>query len=317
MMRREGVTMRYVEFGKGKARVSEIVLGSMRIPQMSAAEVGELLDTCLDEGINIVDTADIYGGGHSEELLGEAFAAKPGLRDDIFLQTKCSIRFGEHGSWFDFSKKYIISAVEASLKRLQTDHVECLLLHRPDVLMEPDEIAEAFDELYNAGKVIEFGVSNQNPLQMKRIAKAWGHKLAANQVQLSVAFAPAFEAMLNVNMENASADMRDGGIFEYCQSKNIAIQAWSVFQHGYFAGTFLGSPEYVELNAVLDRLAKKYDVTPGAVALAWILRYPAKMQAVIGTTKATRIREAARACDFDLTREEWYELYKAAGRQLP
>lgn len=309
--------MRYIEFGKNSALVSEVVLGSMRIPQLSVTEVTELLDTCLDEGINMVDTADIYGGGHCEELLGEAFAANPRLRDEIFLQTKCSIRFAEHGSYFDFSKDYILSAVDASLARLKTDHIECLLLHRPDVLMEPDEIAEAFDELYNAGKVLEFGVSNQNPLQMKRIAKASAYKLAANQVQLSVAFAPAFEAMLNVNMENDASDMRDGGIFEYCERKGMAIQAWSVFQHGYFAGTFLGNPDFVELNAVLDRLAEKYGVTPGAVALAWILRYPAKMQAVIGTTKASRIREAARACDFTLTREEWYELYKAAGRQLP
>ena len=309
--------MRYIEFGKNKALVSEVVLGSMRIPQMSVAEVGELLQTCLDEGINMVDTADIYGGGHSEELIGDAIAANPGMREQIFLQTKCSIRFAEHGSYFDFSKDYIVSAVEASLKRLKTDHVECLLLHRPDVLMDPNEVAEAFEELHESGKVIEFGVSNQNPLQMKRIAKASPFKLAANQVQLSVAFAPAFEAMLNVNMENDAATMRDGGIFEYCERKGMAIQAWSVFQHGYFAGTFLGAPEYEELNAVLNRLADKYGVTPGAVALAWILRYPAKMQTVIGTTKASRIRESARACDFELTKSEWYELYKAAGRQLP
>ena len=159
--------MRYIEFGKNKALVSEVVLGSMRIPQMSVAEVGELLSVCLDEGINMVDTADIYGGGHCEELIGEAFAANPQLRDQIFLQTKCSIRFGENGSYFDFSKDYILSAVDASLARLKTDHVECLLLHRPDVLMEPDEVAEAFEELHKSGKVLEFGVSNQNPIQMK------------------------------------------------------------------------------------------------------------------------------------------------------
>ncbi|MBR1828810.1 MAG: aldo/keto reductase [Atopobiaceae bacterium] len=309
--------MRYIPFGVNEAQVSEVVLGTMRIPQMSAAEVGELLETCLDEGINMVDTADIYGGGHCEELLGEAFVANPGLRDQVFLQTKCSIRFTEGGSYFDFSKDYIIEAVDASLKRLKTDHVESLLLHRPDVLMEPDEIAEAFDELHNAGKVLEFGVSNQNPMQMRRIARASKYPLAANQIQLSVAFAPAFEAMLNVNMENDPAVMRDGGIFEYCERKNMAIQAWSVFQHGYFAGTFLGAPEYEELNVKLDELAEKYGVTPGAVALAWILRYPAKMQAVIGTTKASRIRESARACDFTLERPEWYDLYKAVGRQLP
>ena len=309
--------MRYIPFGVNEAQVSEVVLGTMRIPQMSVVEVTELVETCLDEGINMVDTADIYGGGHCEELLGEAFAANPGLRDQIFLQTKCSIRFTEGGSYFDFSKDYIIEAVNASLKRLKTDHVESLLLHRPDVLMEPDEIAEAFDELHTAGKVLEFGVSNQNPLQMKRIARASKYPLAANQIQLSVAFAPAFEAMLNVNMENEPSVMRDGGIFEYCEHKGMAIQAWSVFQHGYFAGTFLGAPEYEELNAKLDELAEKYGVTAGAVALAWILRYPAKMQAVIGTTKAARVRESARATDFTLTRPEWYDLYKAAGRQLP
>lgn len=309
--------MRYIEFGKNKALVSEVVLGSMRIPQMSVAEVGELLSVSLDEGINMVDTADIYGGGHCEELIGDAMAANPGIRDQIFLQTKCSIHFGKNGSYFDFSKDYILSAVDASLARLKTDHVECLLLHRPDVLMEADEIAEAFEELHKSGKVLEFGVSNQNPMQMKRVARATKYKLAANQVQLSVAFAPAFEAMLNVNMENDPAIMRDGGIFEYCERKDMAIQAWSVFQHGYFAGTFLGAPEYEELNAKLDELAQKYNVTPGAVALAWILRYPAKMQCVIGTTKASRIRESARATDFTLTREEWYEIYKSAGRQLP
>lgn len=310
--------MQYIEFGKNKAKVSKVVLGTMRIPQMSVSEVDLLIETCLDEGINMVDTADIYGGGHCEELLGEVFAAQPSLRDEIYLQTKCSIRFGKPHNWFDFSKEYIISAVEASLKRLKTDHVECLLLHRPDVLMEPEEVAEAFDELRSAGKVLEFGVSNQNPVQMRMINRALpkGDKLVANQVQLSAAFAPTFEAMLNVNMQNDPAVMRDGGIFEYCREHDMAIQAWSVFQHGYFAGTFLGAPEYEELNAVLDKLADKYAVTPGAVALAWILRYPAKMQAVIGTTKANRIHDSARACDFTLTRQEWYEIYQSAGRRL-
>lgn len=311
--------MRHIEFGKNKARVSEVVLGTMRMAQMSASEVTELLETCLDEGINMVDTADIYGGGHCEELLGEAFAANSSLRDKVFLQTKCSIRFGEPCNWFDFSKDYIVQAVEASLSRLRTDRIECLLLHRPDVLMDPDEVAGAFDALRAAGKVLEFGVSNQNPAQMRMINRALpkGDKLVANQVQLSAAFAPAFEAMLNVNMQNDPAIMRDGGLFEYCRMHDMAIQAWSVFQHGYFAGTFLGSPEHPELNAALGRLADKYGVTPGAVALAWILRYPAKVQAVIGTTKASRVRACARACDFELTRPEWYEIYQAAGRQLP
>ena len=309
--------MRYIEIGSNKTKVSEVVLGTMRIPEMSVAQVGDLLKASLDEGINMVDTADIYGGGHSEELLGDAFAADPALRDQIYLQTKCAIHRTEAGTYFDFSKDYIVTCVEQRLRRLKTDHIDCLLLHRPDILMEPAEVASAFDELQAAGKVIDFGVSNQNPMEMRRLSRGIKQPLVANQVQLSVAFAPAFEAMVNVNMENDPATMRDGGIFEYCEENDMAIQAWSVFQYGFFAGTFLGSEKFVELNAVLDRLADKYGVTPGAIALAWILRYPAKMQAVIGTTKVARVRESARAADFTLTRAEWYELYTAAGRKLP
>ncbi len=310
--------MRYIEFGEQKAKVSEVMIGLMRVDKMSVAEVTELIQTALDEGINAIDIADIYGAGACESLLGEAFAANPGLRDRVFLQSKVGIRKGADGfTWFDFSKEYIVEAVNAGLSRMGVDHVDSMLLHRPDVLMDPDEVGEAFETLKDQGKVLDWGVSNHNPAQLRRLERHVPVKLAANQVQLSCAFTPAFNSALNANMENDAAIMRDGGIFEHCADKGMAIQAWSTMQHGYFEGTFLGSPKYPELNAKLDELAERHGVAPMAVALAWVLRYPAKMQAVIGTTKPSRIREAARACDFELTRREWYEIYCSAGNVLP
>lgn len=311
--------MRYVAFGTRRVKVSEVILGLMRIGEMTPTQVAELVQTGLDAGVNALDTADIYGDGLCEEILGDTFAANRGLRDRVWLQTKAGIRRHEDPTftYFDFSKEHIIEGVNASLKRLQTDHVDSLLLHRPDVLMVPEEVADAFQTLHDQGKVLDFGVSNQNPALMGRLQHYIGFPLVVNQVQLSVAFAPAFESAFNVNMENDASPMRDGGIFEYACLHDQVIQAWSVMQHGYFQGVFLGDPSYAALNESLERIAGEHDTSPTAVAIAWVLRHPAKMQAVIGTTKPERVRLSAAACDFELTREEWYELYLAAGRQLP
>ena len=310
--------MRYIEFGEQKAKASEVMIGLMRIKEMSVLEVTELIEAALDEGINALDIADVYGRGTCETILGEVFAANPGLRDRVFLQSKVGIRKEPDGfTWYDFSKEHIIEAVDAGLARMGVDHVDSMLLHRPDVLMEPDEVGEALETLKDQGKVLDWGVSNLNPAMLGRLERCVPVKLATNQVQLSCAFTPAFNGAFNVNMENDAAIMRDGGIFEYCEDRDMVIQAWSTMQYGYFEGVFLGSPKYPELNAKLEELAEKYDVTPMAVALAWVLRYPAKMQAVIGTTKPSRVREAARACDFELTRKEWYEIYCSAGNVLP
>ena len=311
--------MRYVEFGMQHAQVSEVVLGLMRIGKMSPREVAGLVQTGLDAGINALDTADIYGDGLCESILGDAFAATPGLRDNVWLQTKVGIRRHENPAftYFDFSKKHIIEGVEASLMRLKTDHIDSLLLHRPDVLMVPEEIADAFQSLHDQGKVLDFGVSNQNPAMMTRLQKYIDFPLAANQVQLSAAFSPAFDSAFNVNMENDASAMRDGGIFEYAYTHDQVIQAWSVMQHGYFQGVFLDSSDFAQLNVSLECIAADHGVTPTAVAVAWVLRYPAKMQAIVGTTKPDRVKLSAAACDFELTREEWYEIYLAADRQLP
>ena len=313
--------MRYITFGKDKDKVSQVIIGLMRIgvpdATLSVKEVAALVETGLEEGINFLDIADCYHFGKSEEILGGAFAENPGLRDKVFLQSKCGIVKDPDFVWFDFSKKHILEAVDASLKRLQTDRLDCLLLHRPDALMEPEEIAEAFTILHENGKVRNFGVSNQNPAMLELLKKYVTFPIETNQLQLSCAFTPAIDAGFHVNMQDDAAVMREGGVFEYCRLHDIVIQAWSSLQYGYFGGVFLGSDKYPKLNAVLERIAKEQDVTPTAVALAWILRYPGRMQAVIGTTKPARVREAARACDVTLTKKQWYEIYLSAGNRLP
>lgn len=250
--------MRYIEFGEQKAKASEVMIGLMRIKEMSVPEVTELIETALDEGINALDIADVYGRGTCESILGEVFAANPGLRDRVFLQSKVGIRKEPDGfTWYDFSKEHIIEAVDAGLARMGVDHVDSMLLHRPDVLMEPDEVGEALETLKDQGKVLDWGVSNLNPAMLGRLERRVPVKLATNQVQLSCAFTPAFNGAFNVNMENDAAIMRDGGIFEYCGDRDMVIQAWSTMQYGYFEGVFLGSPKYPELNAKLEELAEK------------------------------------------------------------
>ncbi|HEU6683412.1 TPA: aldo/keto reductase family oxidoreductase [Streptococcus pneumoniae] len=308
--------MRYITLGQDDKELSEIVLGMMRIKDKSVKEVEELVETALSVGINAFDLADIYGRGRCEELLGLVLKNRPDLREKMWIQSKCGIRIEEF-TYFDFSKDYIIKSVDGILQRLKIDHLDSLLLHRPDALMESDQVAEAFDLLYKQGKVRDFGVSNQNPMMMELLKKDVKQPLAVNQLQLSAAFTPGFESAFHVNMEDSQAAMRDGSIFEYCQLHDVVIQAWSVLQFGYFKGNFVGNEKFQALNQVLDRLAIKYGVTSSTIAISWILRYPAKMQAVVGTTNLKHLREVSRAANFSLTRKEWYEIYLAAGNNLP
>ena len=308
--------MRYITLGQDDKELSEIVLGMMRIKDKSVKEVEELVETALSVGINAFDLADIYGRGRCEELLGLVLKNRPDLREKMWIQSKCGIRIEEF-TYFDFSKDYIIKSVDGILQRLKIDHLDSLLLHRPDALMESDQVAEAFDFLYKQGKVRDFGVSNQNPMMMELLKKDVKQPLAVNQLQLSAAFTPGFESGFHVNMEDSQAAMRDGSIFEYCQLHDVVIQAWSVLQFGYFKGNFVGNEKFQALNQVLDRLAIKYGVTSSTIAISWILRYPAKMQAVVGTTNPKHLREVSQAANFSLTRKEWYEIYLAAGNNLP
>lgn len=308
--------MRYITLGQDDKELSEIVLGMMRIKDKSVKEVEELVETALSVGINAFDLADIYGRGRCEELLGLVLKNRPDLREKMWIQSKCGIRIEEF-TYFDFSKDYIIKLVDGILQRLKIDHLDSLLLHRPDALMESDQVAEAFDLLYKQGKVRDFGVSNQNPMMMELLKKDVKQPLAVNQLQLSAAFTPGFESAFHVNMEDSQAAMRDGSIFEYCKLHDVVIQAWSVLQFGYFKGNFVGNEKFQALNQVLDRLAIKYGVTSSTIAISWILRYPAKMQAVVGTTNPKHLREVSQAANFSLTRKEWYEIYLAAGNNLP
>ena len=311
--------MKYLNIKNEIANASEIALGMMRISGMRLKDIDELVNVALDNGINFFDHADIYGGGKCEEMFAGAIGMNPRIREKLIIQTKCGIRDG----FYDFSKEYIINSVEGSMKRLKTDYIDVLLLHRPDTLMQPEEVAEAFDSLRKSGKVRYFGVSNQKPYQIEFLQKYLnkaGIEIIINQLQLSITNTGMIDSGLNVNMENANSINHDGDILEYCRLKEITIQAWSPFQYGFFDGAFLGNlDKFPKLNEVIDKYAKKYNVTNSAMAIAWILRHPAKMQPIVGSTNKTRIAEICKASEISahLTRQEWYEIYRSAGNELP
>lgn len=292
---------------------SAVSLGCMRMSKLDDYGVDAVMDTAIENGINYFDHADIYGGGNSEVLFGGYLKRHAGIRDKIFIQTKCAI----HDKQYDFSKEHIISSVEGSLTRLGVDYVDALLLHRPDTLMEPEEVAEAFDLLQSTGKVRNFGVSNHNPMQIELLKTAVKQPLIINQLQFSVTEAGMVTSGMNVNMKNGESVVHDGGVLEYSRIKNITIQAWSPFQYGFFGGTFVDNNDFPELNAKLREISEKYGITKTGVAAAWILRHPANIQLIAGTMNPEHLAEVCRAADVTLTRSEWYEIYRAAGHCLP
>jgi len=305
--------MKKIQIANGKISASEIALGCMRINSLSKGEASALINTAIDEGINFFDHADIYGGGKSEEVFADAIDMKPSTREKIIIQTKCGIRDG----YFDFSKQHILNSVEGSLKRLNTDYIDIMLLHRPDTLMEPEEVAEAFSELHSSGKVKYFGVCNQNPMQIELLNKYLNNKIIINQLQLSITNTGMIDSGINVNMQIAPSIDRDGSILEYCRLKDITIQAWSPFQYGFFEGVFLDNDKFPELNSKINEIAAIKGVTNSAIAIAWILRHPAKIQPLVGTTNLKRLTDICKAWRVELTRQEWYEIYRAAGNKLP
>lgn len=296
-----------------------VVLGLMRIQDKTDDEVRELIAAARDAGIDFFDHADVYGSDlHGcERRFAEAMRLTASERDQITLQTKCGIV--REGPYFDFSYEHIISSVEGSLRALDTDRIDILLLHRPDALVEPDEVARAFDELEASGKVRAFGVSNHTPRQIDLLRSAVSQPIVANQLQLSITHSPIVVQGLASNMQGVdqSVVLDGGGIVDYCRLHDITVQTWSPFQSGFFSGVFLGSPDYPELNAVIDRLAASYGVPAIAIATAWITRHPANMQVVLGTTSPERVAGAALGSDIPLTRAEWYELARAAGHRVP
>lgn len=309
--------MRMFKVPHAGIETSSVVLGLMRIAKMSDAEIQALFGAAREAGITMIDHADIYGGERHkcEARFGEAVKLSASERDAIQIQSKAGIRPG----YFDFSKEHILAAVDGSLKALRTDYLDVLLLHRPDTLVEPEEVAEAFDTLHSAGKVRHFGVSNQTPGQIELLKSAVKQPLLFNQVQLSITHANLFAQGIAANMDGLDQSIsRDVGLLDYSRLKGMMLQAWSPFQKGFFDGVFIGDREnYAELNDALEEIAAKYGVTPTGIAVAWIVRHPANIQVVLGTTKPSRVRESAAGSDVQLTREEWYRLFRAAGHKVP
>jgi predicted oxidoreductase len=305
--------MKSINLGNGALTASAISLGCMRMAALDAKTAETVVRTSLEEGIDFFDHADIYGGGKSEEVFAKAIGMSPSVRAKILLQSKCGICQG----YFDFSKEHILESADGILRRLKTEYLDVLLLHRPDTLMEPEEVAEAFSLLHQAGKVRHFGVSNQNPMQMALLQKHVAQKLIVNQLQLSITNTGMIDSGINVNMKIDRSIDRDGGILEYCRLNDVTIQPWSPFQFGFFEGVFLDNPDFPELNAKIDEIAAKKGVDNTAIAIAWLLRHPAKMQPIIGTMNPRRIRDICKATDVEMTRPEWYEIYRAAGNALP
>lgn len=303
--------MKKIAIGNSDLQGSQVVLGCMRINEKDNAV--EVIETAYENGIDFFDHADIYGGGACEEIFGKALKETSIKREDIIVQTKCGIRPGR----FDFSKEHIIQSVEDSLKRLDMDYVDALLLHRPDTLVEPEEVAEAFTLLEKSGKVRHFGVSNQKPMQIELLKKYVEQPLIANQLQFGIMHTGMIDQGIHVNMEDDASIDRDGSILDYSRLNDMTIQAWSPYQYGFFEGIFLGNEKFPELNAVLDELAEKHQITTTGLATAWISRHPANMQTIIGTMTPSRIKEICDASKVVLTREEWYEIYRAAGNILP
>lgn len=306
--------MKKVNFGQTGIKVPAIVVGCMRLNSLDVTAAAKHIENAMAHEVNFFDHADIYGNGECEELFGKAFAETGIKREDIFVQSKCGI---VPGVMFDFSKEHIIASVDSSLKRLQVEYLDALLLHRPDALVEPEEVAEAFDELEKCGKVRYFGVSNMKPMQIELLKKWVKQPLAANQLQVSAAHSSMISNGLEVNMLTNGAIDRDGSVLDYCRLKDMTIQAWSPFQYGMIQGVFLQNNDFSVLNTKLAEIGEKYDVSATTMAIAWLLRHPANMQVLAGTMNEDRFDEVCKACDIQLTREDWYQIFMAAGNILP
>lgn len=305
--------MRTIKLGSSNLDVPVVAVGCMRIDSLDKKEAETFVQTALDEGANFFDHADIYGGGKCEEIFAEAVHMSPSVRENLILQSKCGIRQGQ----FDFSKEHILSSVDGILQRLNTDYLDILLLHRPDALVEPEEVAEAFDKLEASGKVRHFGVSNQKPMQIDLLKKYVKQPLVANQLQLSITNANMISNGVNVNMLIDESVDRDGSILDYCRLNDITVQPWSPFQYGFFEGVFLDNDKFPELNAEINNVAEAHGVSNTTIAIAWLLRHPANMQPVTGTMNVQRIKDCIKAGEVKLSREEWYAIYRAAGNKLP
>ncbi len=305
--------MKKIKLGKSTLEVPRIAVGCMIMNALDLKQANSFINEALDMGANFFDHADIYGGGKCEEIFSKAIDMNASKREGMILQSKCGIRKGA----FDFSKEHILNSVDGILQRLNTDYLDVLLLHRPDALVEPEEVAEAFDKLYVEGKVRNFGVSNQNPMQIMLLQKYVRQTIVANQLQLSITNSNMITQGFHVNMLDEGAVNRDGSILDFCRLNDITIQPWSPFQYGFFEGVFIGNEKFPKLNDKINEIASKYNVSDTTIVMAWLLRHPAIMQPVTGTMNVNRLKDCVKACEINLSREEWYEIYLSTGNILP
>lgn len=306
--------MKNITLGKSSLTVPSVAVGCMRIANMENNDLVKHINYCIEQGMNFFDHADIYGGGNCEKCFSKAFKETGYNREDIILQSKCGIRKG----MYDFSKDYILKSVDGILSRLDTDYLDVLVLHRPDALVEPEEVAEAFDILESSGKVKHFGVSNHRPMQIELLKQYVKQDILVNQLQFGIGASNMIASGLEVNMLTDGAIDRDASVLDYCRLNKITMQAWSPFLFGFFKGVFIGDREnYPELNDVLDEISQEYNTTPTAIATAWVLRHPAKIQMIAGTTNLGRMKEIVQGSEINLTREQWYKIYLSSGHLLP
>ena len=308
--------MKMINVVNGPQNASAIILGCIRMPALSVGQAAAMIRTATEEGVNFFDHATCYGGGEAETRFGDAFPLTGLKREDVYIQSKCGLYFDRKE--FSWSKADILDSADGILRRLKTDYLDALLLHRPDLLFDPEEVAEAFDELHRAGKVRHFGVSNVTPGQLELLRKYVKQPLVFNQLQFSLEQSQLIDNGLYLNnLTTERSVVRDNGVLDYCRLHDITIQAWSPLQFGMFKGCFVDHPDFPELNKVLEELGEKYGVSKTAVAIAWILRHPAKMQAIAGTMNPDHLRDICAAAGVTLTHQEWYQLYLASGKFLP
>ncbi len=305
--------MKHIKLGKSDLMVPAVAIGCMRMLDLNEQKADAYVKSALEMGANFFDHADIYGGGRCEEIFGSVLKNNPGLREKMTIQSKCGIQRG----MYDFSKEHILRQVDGSLKHLNTEYLDLLVLHRPDALMEPEEVADAFDTLVASGKVRHFGVSNHTPMQIQLLSRYLNQDILVNQMQLSLTESTMISTGMEANTVNDGGVNRDGYVLDFCRLNDITIQAWSPFQYGRFEGTFIGNPDYPKLNETLNELAEKYETTPGGIVTAWMLRHPANIQMIAGTMNTAHLKEVVDATSIQLTRQEWYRLYLDAGHILP
>ncbi|MDP4133169.1 MAG: aldo/keto reductase [Bacillota bacterium] len=306
--------MRTIKLGKSSLNVPVIAVGCMRLNSIDKNKAEAFIKTAIDNGANFFDHADIYGKGECEKIFSECIHMNSDIREKIIIQSKCGI---VPGKMYDFSKEHILSSVDGILSRLKTDYLDVLLLHRPDALVEPEEVGEAFELLKETGKVRYFGVSNHNPMQIQLLMKSLNMSIEVNQLQLSIANSTMISNGINVNMMNDAAVCRDGSVLDFCRLNNITIQTWSPFQYGFFNGTFVDNDEFGELNKKLSEIANKYNASKTTIVMAWLLRHSASFQPVTGTMNTERLLDCIKAAEIKITREEWYDIFKSCKNKLP